>query len=264
VVLEVNVKLVLEYDGTDFHGWQSQPGLRTVQGVIEERLGGMLGEGVRLIGAGRTDAGVHALGQVAHFHTGSRLSPDVIQRGLNALLPPDVTALRAETVPDAFHARFDARSRRYRYRISTRRRAVGRGYAWFVPYRLDVEAMQGAARVFLGRQDFASFCNAASERSGYVCCVTSCSWSAHEEDLFFEVAADRFLRGMVRTMVGVLLDVGRGKMSIDAVRDALNAQDRRASRLTAPAHGLFLVRVDYDNAERGTMNAERATRNAER
>lgn len=249
MVLEVNVKLVLEYDGTDFHGWQFQPGLRTVQGVIEERLGKMLGEPVRLIGAGRTDAGVHAQGQVAHFHTGSRLSPDVIQRGLNALLPPDVAVLRSETVLDAFHARFDARSRCYRYRISRRRRAVGRAYAWSVSYSLDVEAMQRAAQAFPGRQSFASFCNVASERSGYICHVTACSWSAHDEDLFFEVASDRFLRGMVRTMVGTLLEVGRGKMSVEAVQDALRAQDRRASRLTAPAHGLCLVRVDYDKDE---------------
>lgn len=256
MVLEVNVKLVLEYDGTDFHGWQFQPGLRTVQGVIEERLEKMLGAPVRLIGAGRTDAGVHALGQVANFHAGPRLSPDVIQRGLNALLPPDVAVLAAEAVPDPFHARFDARSRRYRYRISPRRRAVGRAYAWFVSYRLNVEAMQQAAGAFLGRQNFASFCNFASERSGYTCHVTACSWSAHGEDLFFEVASDRFLRGMVRTMVGTLLEVGRGRMPVEAVRGALNAQDRRASCLTVPAHGLCLARVDYGNDEWRMTNDE--------
>jgi tRNA pseudouridine38-40 synthase len=246
VVLEVNVKLTLEYDGTDFHGWQFQPGLRTVQGVIEERLGEMLSEPVRLIGAGRTDAGVHALGQVANFHTGLRFSPDVIRRGLNAMLPPDVVVLSAGACPDPFHARFDARRRCYRYRLSRRRRAVGRAYTWSVSYALDVEAMQRVAQAFLGRQSFASFCNAASERSGYTCHVSACSWRAQGEDLFFEVTSDRFLRGMVRTMVGTLLEVGRGKMPVQAVRNALDAQDRRASRLTAPAHGLCLVRVDYD------------------
>ncbi len=259
-MLEVNVRLVLEYDGTDFHGWQFQPGQRTVQGVIEEALGRMLGGPVVLAGAGRTDAGVHALGQVANFHTGTKFSPEVIRRGLNGLLPPDVAVRSAGSATEAFHARFDARRRSYRYAITTRRRAVGRAYSWFVPYRLNVAAMQQAAGCFLGRRDFVSFCNSASERTGHVCHVTECGWSFCGEDLLMEVTADRFLRGMVRTMMGTMVDVGRGKLPAEAVKDILSARDRRASCFTAPAHGLCLVRVGYGNEEGETADCETGVR----
>lgn len=247
-MLEVNVRLVLEYDGADFHGWQVQPGLRTVQGVVEEALRRLVNEEVRLAGAGRTDAGVHAEGQVASFQTGSRLSPEILRRGLNGLLPPDVTALSAARVEEGFHARFDARSRTYRYTIATRRRSVGRAYAWFVPYPLDVAPMRAAAGFFTGRHDFLSFCNAAQERTGHVCTVAGCEWSASGREMTLEVTADRFLRGMVRTMVGTMVDVGRGKLPVEAVRGILEARDRRVSGPAAPAHGLCLVRVGYEEA----------------
>ena len=243
----MNLKLVLEYDGTDFHGWQIQPNCRSVQGVVEEKLGQMLGEPIRLIGAGRTDAGVHAVGQVANFHTEVSIAPRDIQRGLNRFVPKDVVVRAAESVSDRFHARFDAWSRIYTYRITTRRRAVGGKYAWFVPYRMNAARMGRAAEAFVGRRCFASFCNDASERPGYTCDVKSCSLAVHGEDLIFEVNSNRFLRGMVRTMVGTLVDVGRGKLDETEVMDILEARDRRSSGLTAPAQGLCLIKVCYDS-----------------
>lgn len=247
IPLERNIKLIVEYDGTDFHGWQIQPGRRTVQGVLEEKLRTLLQEAVRPIGAGRTDAGVHAVGQVAHVRTHTGLSSDRIRHDLNSLLPEDIAVRDVEDVPLDFHARFDARSRRYRYCISRCRRAIGRKYSWYVSYNMDVERIREASSILLGRHDFTSFCVATSRPDRPFCTVTECQWTEEEEQIRLDITADRFLHSMVRVIVGTMVDVGRGRRSVEDVEAILRAKDRSQAGATAPAQGLCLMEVRYNN-----------------
>jgi len=240
-----NIKLILEYEGTDYHGWQVQPDRRTLQGTIEESLARLLQEKVALVSAGRTDAGVHASGQVAHFWTSSDLPVVRIGRGLNGLLPDDIAIRKVEEVPLSFHARFDARSRRYRYRIARRRRAIERRLLWVVHADLDVERMQEASDGLIGAHDFTSFCAASSESDTRICEVTECRWKRDGEEVRLEIEANRVLHNMGRVIVGTVVDVGRGKLAPEDVAHILQAKDRRSAGRTAPARGLCLVRVHY-------------------
>lgn len=240
-----NIRLLIEYDGTAFHGWQIQPDRRTVQGTFQGSLRTLLQEDVTLIAAGRTDAGVHALGQVASFHSQTRLNIENIQNGLNALLPDDIIVRLAEVIPDEFHARYDARRRIYRYRISRRRRAIGRAYVWSVSYDLNADRMQEACAVLIGPHDFSSFRGAASTARTSNCTVFRCEWTDRVEEIHFEIEADRFLHNMVRIIVGTSVDIGRGKNPPAEMADILAARDRRIAGRTAPARGLCLLRVEY-------------------
>jgi tRNA pseudouridine38-40 synthase len=245
-----NFKLTLEYDGTAYSGWQRQAEHRTVQAEVERAIACMTRRPATVFGAGRTDAGVHALGQVAHFHADTGLAPEVFLKGLNSLLPPDIAVRTCAQVPETFHARFGARSKVYRYHILNRedRAAVGRQYAWFIHRPLDADAMQAAARVLVGRHDFKAFESAGSPRAHTVRTITTAGWDVDtaERRLRFTVEADGFLRCMVRNIVGTLVAVGLGKMAPDAVAGILSSRDRRRAGATAPPQGLFLVRVDYD------------------
>lgn len=240
-----NIKLTIEYDGTDFYGWQVQPGMRTVQGVLEEKLRTLLRRPVNLIGAGRTDAGVHALGQVANFHTDSPLDTESLWRGLNSLLPHDVVVHQVVEVPQGFHARFDAKARRYCYRIALRPRAIGRQYVWMVRYSLDLSKVEAASEPLLGRHDFTSFSTSDPEVKSFDCTVTELKWREEGEELVLDIEADRFLQAMVRTIVGTLVEVGRGKLPVDYVGYILEAKDRKLAGPTAPARGLCLMEVKY-------------------
>jgi len=249
-------RVTLAYDGTDFAGWQAQAaGARTVQGTVEEalaRLGG--GERVAVAGAGRTDAGVHALGQVASFALAREWAPSDLARALNAVLPDDVRAIAAALAPDAFHARRQATGKLYRYVLDTgpvpsplRRRCAGH-----VPWTLDPSAMTEAAAVFVGRHDFASLASTGSSVKTTVRTVTRSELRAGEGETppggaiwVYEVEADGFLRKMVRSIVGALVEAGRGAWSADRLRAALAARDRRAWPAPIEARGLTLVRVDY-------------------
>lgn len=240
-----NLKLTLEYDGTGFSGWQVQRKERTVQGVLEEALGRLLGERIRVVGAGRTDAGVHALGQVANFKTENPMPAGRIERALEGMLPEDVAVRKVEEVPPDFHARFSAKARRYRYKIYLRRKAVGRQYGWFVPYKLDLRRMEEAAGEILGEHDFSAFCIASSVPERPICKVSEAGWSVGDGEVQFEMVADRFLHGMVRLLVGTMVEVGRGKLPVDAVGRALASGDRKFVGPSAPPCGLFLVEVMY-------------------
>lgn len=242
---ERNLKLVLEYDGTDFYGWQIQPGCRTVQDTIEGKLQILLRHPVRLISAGRTDTGVHALGQVANFLTTSPLPASNIRRGLNGLLEKDVIVRSIEEVPLAFHSRFDALSRRYSYKIVCGRRAIGRRYCWELNWDIAVEEMDQATKSLVGRHDFSSFCASGSSLRNHFCRVLSCSWSKDNDEICFDIEADRFLYGMVRTIVGTAADIGRHKFAPETMKEILDAKDRRRAGMTAPARGLCLVEVRY-------------------
>jgi len=239
-----NIKLTVEYDGTDFSGWQVQPQARTVQQTVEQSLQELLSEPICLVSAARTDAGVHALGQVANFHTHSTLPPETIRVGLNSLLPRDVVIRQAEEVEPEFHARFSAAWKRYRYRIAKRKRAIGRHYCWYLRYELDVERMCQASSILAGTYDFTSFCSSNSETKTHICRVMHCQWQ-EGEDIDFEIQADRFLQHMVRIIVGTMVEVGRGRLPVEEIGRILEVKDRRQAGPTAPAKGLCLVEVGY-------------------
>jgi tRNA pseudouridine38-40 synthase len=240
-------KITLEYDGTHYHGWQVQPNLPTIQGTIEAAIRQVAQHDVDVIGAGRTDAGVHALGQVAHFATTARQTAEEWHRALNGLLPPDIAVLAVEQAPETFHARFAAKSKLYRYQILTRvhRSALSRSKILHYPYPLDLAAMQEAARTLVGMHDFSSFQGSPTDTDSPVCTITRLTIERFGDEIRFEVEANRFLKQMVRNIVGTLLEVGRGKLKAGDLGEILAAKDRTKAGPTAPAHGLYLVRVDY-------------------
>ncbi|MCH8019063.1 tRNA pseudouridine(38-40) synthase TruA [candidate division KSB1 bacterium] len=240
-----NIKLVLEYDGTDFCGWQLQPKDRTVQGVLQSSLKQLLRESPTIYASGRTDAGVHALGQVANFKTENELTLDSIQNGVNSYLPADVRVLSVEEAGEEFHSRYDAVKRTYRYVIAKKMLAVGRQYSWFCKYKLDLSKIRSASEFLIGKHSFEAFAKLNEEEKHYLCNVESVRWQESEEDFSFTISANRFLHHMIRIIVGTMIDVGRGKLLPGDIKDILASGDRKRAGSVVPAHGLFLVRVDY-------------------
>ena len=242
-----NLKLTLCYDGTDFHGWQRQPGLRTVQQVLEDALRQLTGVRPTTTASDRTDAGVHALGQVVHFLTASRHATETFVRALNALMPRDMRVLQAQEMPQAFHATLDARSKRYRYVIDNGRIAspFQLRYSWHVPPPLDAEAMNRAGQGLLGRHDFRSFETDWPNRTSSVRTIHDLTVERHGEFVHIEVEADGFLYNMVRSITGTLMLVGSGKRPETWVSEVLAAESRGEAGPTAPPQGLFLVTVRY-------------------
>jgi tRNA pseudouridine38-40 synthase len=242
-----NLKLTLSYDGTDFHGWQHQPGQRTVQQTLEEAIGVLTGEKVRCNASGRTDTGVHAVGQVANFYSTTQHSTEVLLRAINAHLPPDIVIRSVEDVPQAFDANHDAVSKLYRYVMHLGRvpDLFLRRYAWHVPYRLDADAMKQGLECLRGRHDFHSFETEWPNRMSSVRTITRLTLSRVGELLWLDVEADGFLYNMVRSIVGTLVNVGRGYWPWTQVKEILEACDRKAAGPTAPPQGLFLMRVAY-------------------
>jgi tRNA pseudouridine38-40 synthase len=246
------LKLTLAYDGTDFAGWQIQPQVRTVQGTIRDVLERITGEPVNLIGSGRTDVGVHAVGQVASFETRSPHGCELFQRALNAELPHDIAILQVEEAAPGFQARRFARRKRYRYVIhdAGARDVFARRYCWQLPYRLDDGAMARAAQVLVGTHDFSSFESSGSPRESTVRTIYALDIARPRVErpfeLCLEVEADGFLYNMVRAIAGTLVQVGRGVQSESWVRDVLEAQHRPVAGPTAPPQGLFLLWVGYE------------------
>ena len=242
-------KLIMEYDGTAYHGWQIQAGDVTLQETIEKALSQMTKEPVRVEGSGRTDAGVHALGQVASFKTESRIPAEGFLAGLNSLLPDDIVILDCEKVSDDFHARFSAKTKTYQYRIYNQQipLAVGRQYAWHIRKPLNIDAMNQAAGHIIGTHDFKSFEGTGSPKAHTVRTVVHAIVEKTSEGfVLFEITADGFLRYMVRNLVGTLVDVGMGKTTPDEFKQILKAKNRDRAGATAPARGLFLVAVGYE------------------
>ena len=242
-----NIKLTLSYDGTDFHGWQRQHALRTVQETLEDAIDSLTQYRSTTTASGRTDAGVHALGQVVHFLTPSRHPAETFQRALNALLPRDVRVLDAREMPQAFHATLDARSKRYRYLIDNQPipSPFQLRYAWHVPRPLDVAAMRRAAQALLGRNDFRSFETDWPNRTSSVRTILDL-WMAQTGSLVtLEVEADGFLYNMVRAIAGTLALVGTGKRPESWVGEVLRAEDRTQAGPTAPPQGLYLLGVRF-------------------
>jgi tRNA pseudouridine38-40 synthase len=243
-----NHKLTIEYDGTRYHGWQKQKGDRTIQAEIERALQVMTGEDVVVVGSGRTDAGVHAYGQVAHFKVAAGLRPVEFQRGLNSLLGNDIVIHACHDVPLQFHARYDVKSKSYQYRILNRDipSAMDRNFHWFIRKELNLDAMQAASIHLVGRHDFKSFEGAGSPRSDTVRTISRAEWNTtDDETILFDIEADGFLRYMVRNIVGTLVEVGLGKFTPTGFKEILLAKNRNSAGATAPPQGLFLMQVRY-------------------
>jgi tRNA pseudouridine38-40 synthase len=241
-----NIKLTLEYDGTEFVGWQMQANGPSIQEELERALHQILGENVKTIVAGRTDAGVHARGQVVNFRTASAVDPDSLTRSLNGVLRPEIVVLSSEEVDTQFHARYSAKARLYRYILMTRPTALMRNHSWYVGgYTLDIELMGRCAEMVRGEHDFASFCKSDSDVDHRRCVVSRAEWRFLRPTLEFEIEANRFLYGMVRAMVGTMVEIGRGYRAFDDFEKILAARDRTKAGMAAPAKGLFLERVIY-------------------
>jgi tRNA pseudouridine38-40 synthase len=241
------MKVVLEYDGASFAGWQQQAKGRTVEAELKRALRSITGQDVTVYAAGRTDAQAHAEGQVANFHTDGRISPPRLMAALNARLPEEVAVLSVEEVDDGFHARYSARWRRYRYRYLDRvaRPALARGRCWHVRGPLDVAAMAAGARALVGKHDWTSFCSASEPARDRVREMRSATVARRGDFVELELVAEGFLRGLVRSIAGALAEVGRGERPPEWVGEVLRARDRRRAPRTAPAGGLTLMEVIY-------------------
>jgi len=240
-------RLTVAYDGGNYCGWQLQPQVDSIQGRIEAALEDLFGQAVRVYAAGRTDAGVHARGQVAAFDAPRPFDPAGLERALNALLPRDIVVREASVVAGDFDPRRDARSRIYEYRIlnRSRRSAFDHRYAWLMPVPLDLGVLNAAASRFLGEHDFAAFRSIGSEEKTTIRRVTESEWTRSGERLTYRVEASGFLRHMVRTMAGAMVAAGSGKLPPDHITALLEGRDRALGPAAAPACGLFLVAVRY-------------------
>jgi tRNA pseudouridine38-40 synthase len=242
-----NIRLTVAFEGTPYHGWQIQPGLPTIQGVLSEVIGRVTGEQITLNGSGRTDAGTHARGLVANFETGSCIAPAQLVKALNSMLPRDIRILSARRVLPGFHARRDALSKVYRYQIflgPIMLPHLAREYFHY-PYRIDFEKMDRAARQFLGEHDFASFAKAGSTASSTIRLIFRCELRKRGRRLLFTVEGNGFLHHMVRNMAGTLLEVGKGSITLTGFQELFLRRDRTLAGFTAPAHGLVLLKVQY-------------------
>jgi tRNA pseudouridine38-40 synthase len=248
-------KAIVAYDGTDYVGWQRQPTGPSIQGLLEDALREFDGTDVAVAGAGRTDAGVHALGQVASFSVERPIDAPTLVRALNHKLPPDIRVRDAREVPTRFHARFDANRKTYRYRIWNGGvlSPFQRRYAWHLPGPLDVNAMNAAARLITGTHDFAAFQGQGSDtstttRTVFQSKIQSKIQNPHSKILLYEISGNGFLRHMVRAIVGTLVEIGRERREPSWMNDVIGSCDRAQAGQTAPPHGLFLVSVGYADA----------------
>jgi tRNA pseudouridine38-40 synthase len=241
-------KCIISYDGTNFSGYQVQPNQRTVQSELEAALAKLhKGKEVKVFASGRTDAGVHAKGQVIHFDSPLSIPVERWAAALNSLLPEDLAVLSVETVSGSFHARFDTMGKEYRYclYLAAKRNPFKRNYAFQYPYPLDLEAMQKAAQYLLGTHDFTSFCSAKTEVADKIRTIKDIHFSMDGELLTIQFVGDGFLYNMVRILVGTLLEIGSGNRSPKEIPELLAKKDRRLAGKTAPAHVLYLWKVFY-------------------
>ena len=258
-----NLRLLIAYDGTDFHGWQRQPDVPTIQSSIEMAIEEIVGEKINLYGSGRTDAGVHALNQVANFKTKGNIPPANFLKALNNFLPPSIRVKKVEDVEESFHARYDARAKTYRYRISLAPicSPFTVRYVHHYPYPLDLKAMAEGARYLEGEHDFTSFAGSTGDvhppspyrsedkvNNTRTLFASRMLWRPRTSTLVYEVRGNGFLHHMVRNIAGTLIEVGRGKVKPQDILKILNARDRTRAGPTAPASGLCLIRVEYAGA----------------
>ncbi|MBI5326208.1 MAG: tRNA pseudouridine(38-40) synthase TruA [Ignavibacteriae bacterium] len=242
--------LKIEYDGTNYGGWQIQPNAPSIQEEIEKVLTELVGNKIGIVGAGRTDAGVHARGQVAHAKLGAKfpVPEKKIPYVLSSKLPDDIRIVDAIIVDYDFHARFDAIAREYSYTITTNQTVFNRLFSTLLRYNLDYNLLIKSGQIFLGKNDFTTFSKYNSETRDYTCNVTICKWKKVSDDTYrLQIRADRFVYGMVRSVVGAMIDIGRGKRTIKEVKQALRVCDRSKVSPLAPAKGLVLEKIYYPN-----------------
>ena len=242
-----NYKIIIEYDGTNFVGWQQQDNGKSIQSSIQEALVKLTGEKVTIFGAGRTDAGVHAYGQVASFNLNKKIETDVIRDGLNQHLRPlPIAVQEAQIVDDNFHARFSAKKRWYEYKIFNRRPplTIDLNRAWCVHKNLDIEKMKIESSAFIGKHDFNAFRSAHCQSKNSIKTIDSISIKSKGEKIIFEVSAKSFLHSQVRIMIGTLVDIAKGNIN-KTVLDIINSKQREVAGQTAPAHGLYLKKINY-------------------
>jgi len=240
-----NIRLTIEYDGSDFCGWQKQPKVRTVEGELVRVLGGLMGGEPEIVTAARTDSGVHAVGQTVNFSSVSTMTAEEMKNALNSLLPPDVKVVDASDVPLAFNARFDARERTYRYEIATRPTAVWRMRRWYVNWDLDGDAIRKAGDALVGQHDFSAYTYKDEQRSPWIEMKEFGVAEIDPQGLALIFTANRFMRRMVRLLTGTLVEVGRGKLQPGDLFDILSSRDRNRAGPCAPPQGLYLVGVEY-------------------
>lgn len=243
-----NFKMIVEYDGTAYCGWQRQENGLTIQQVLEEAIQLITSEKVTVIGSGRTDAGVHALNQVAHFKSSSRLPVNNIYRGMNSVLPPDIVVKELEEVTDDFHAQHDVKSKVYVYKICNQRLrpVLGRNYFWFIRFPLDLEVMRKAAQFLIGTHDFSCFCATGTHVKDRVRTIIDIEIKICDDGLIeIKLESHGFLKYMVRNIIGTLVEVGRGKRNPEEMKIIIESRNRKIAGVTAPACGLFLKEVKY-------------------
>jgi len=237
--------LELSYNGTPYHGWQRQPNAISVQEVLESALSTLLREEISIVGAGRTDTGVHAKQIIAHFDTNTPLDKEQLAYKLNSLLPAEIAILRIHNVIETAHARFDATQRSYEYHVTLVKDPFRIGAAYFVKRQLDIDAMNEAAKILLNHTNFKCFSKSKTDVKTYNCTITKAKWVESNDILVFKISANRFLRNMVRAIVGTLIEVGEHKIAIQDVEKIIKSEDRGQAGYSVPAHGLYLTEVTY-------------------
>ena len=233
------------YKGTAYHGWQYQPNAISVQQVLEEALSKMLRTKISVMGAGRTDAGVHALQMFAHFEMEDSFDMDLIMFKLNCYLPKDIAIQSIFKVNDKAHARFNAISRTYNYRISTKKNVFASDFAYHVFFDLDVVKMNEACKILFQYKDFQCFSKSNTDVKTYYCIIKEAFWKVENNELIFTITADRFLRNMVRAIVGTMIEIGLGKLEVNQMHDIIKSKDRSEAGFSVPANGLFLTKIVY-------------------
>lgn len=242
-----NLMIILEYDGTNYHGWQYQENAVTVQGVLRKAIMKVTGENIDLIGASRTDAGVHALYQVANFKSNTKIPAEKLPYALNSVLPDDIAVVQAKDVDNSFHARYSAKRKKYKYIILNRKFPMPtmRNYCWHIGYPLNIEEMKKAASYLIGLHDFSAFRASGSSKTSSIRMVYHLTIEKDEDFINIEIEANGFLYNMVRIIVGTLVYVGLGKIKADEVLDILESKNRTKAGITAPPQGLYLIKIMY-------------------
>lgn len=233
------------YNGKNYHGWQSQPNASSVQETLSKAISVILRTQIELMGAGRTDTGVHAKQMFAHFDFEDTLETDFLVAKLNSYLPKDIVVYRIIPVSDEAHARFDATKRTYEYHIHTYKNAFENESSWYVFQKLDLEKMNEAAKMLFEFEDFQCFSKVNTDVKTYNCKIMEANWQQKGKNLIFTIAADRFLRNMVRAIVGTLVEIGSGKKALEDFKNIIESKDRTQAGTSVPAHGLYLTKVEY-------------------
>jgi tRNA pseudouridine38-40 synthase len=242
----MNYKLKISYNGENYSGWQIQPDKRTVQGEIEKSFVDIFGEKIDLIGSGRTDSGVHAYNQIANFHCETNIPEEKIVKAINSKLSNDIYVKSCKKVKNDFHARFDAVSRHYIYNVSNKFCPFNHSYEWYLNWKnIDLDILNRCSDIIRGKHDFKNFCKSSSIKDSNICIVEKSIWTFNEHKMLYEIIANRFLHHMVRFLVGTMIEVSRGRISLDDFIYLLKGDDNQSKILCAPPKGLFLKKIQY-------------------